>query len=152
FQGAAASGDLMKRLPDQPYLIAGAMDLSNPKIKQLLNRMNEMAAQQGGPDAGALSAMMAKADGSAFLLGSFGMHQMAAGMFVNSVAYLKSSDPQGLMADFRQAQEEMNGQEADAIRITTTYEPAACELEGGGAADSWGMQMQPVDLMAMGPD
>src|SRR5690606_10729316 len=59
---------------------------------------------------------------------------------------------QGLMADFRQAQEEMNGQEADGIRITTTYEPAARELEGGGAADAWGMQMQPVDPMAMGPD
>jgi hypothetical protein len=148
FDGDGNSAALMKRLPDQPYLVAGAMDLSNPKMKDLMVRMNEMSARQA--DAGALSAMMEKADGSAFLLGAFGMHQMAAGIFVNSVAYVQSEDPKALMADFRKSQEAMNGQEAEGIRITTTYEPGARDLEGGGVADAWGMQMEPTDPMAMG--
>src|SRR5690606_11818100 len=43
--------------------------------------------------------------------------------------------------------EAMNGQEAEGIRITTSYEPGARDIDGV-TADAWGMQMQPVDAAA----
>ncbi len=151
FQGNGRSAEIMKRLPDEPYLFAGAMDISSPQIKAVLRRMNELSAQLGGAgDVGAVSSMMDKANGAGFVFGAARMDQMmSAGAFVNSVAYLEAADPRGLMTDFQKAQEALNGQETEGIRITTTYEPDAREIDGV-TADAWGMQMAPVDPAAMG--
>ena len=150
FQGGGRSAQLMRRLPDEPYLVAGAMDLSGKAMKDALLKLNELGAQMGGAgDIGAMNAMMQKADGSAFLFGAAPVDKiMSGGMFVNSVAYMESADPAGLIADFRQAQAGVNGQEAEGMRITTTYEPEAREIDGV-TADAWGVKMEVVDAQNM---
>ncbi|MFG0283746.1 MAG: hypothetical protein ACF8R7_04930, partial [Phycisphaerales bacterium JB039] len=150
FQGAGRSAQLMRRLPDQPYLIAGAMDISSEPVKKLLLRLNQLGAQMGGAgDVGAMATMMQKASGSAFLFGAARVEQiMSAGMFVNSVAFMESADPKGLIADFRKAQEGASGQEVEGMRVTTSYEPGAREVDGV-TADAWGVKMEIVDTQNM---
>jgi hypothetical protein len=135
------------------YLFAFAMDTSAPGIKRLFKDVLE-AAQAADPEAagmmpgGNLVETIDKVDGTAFVMGTSPGGFMG-GLFVNTLMYVKTSDPDGYIASMRELFTGMDGKTAGGVTYDTSFEQGTTEVSGT-KADAWSMRMQfdPADPAA----
>ena len=135
FSGKGDSSGLMKRLPGDPFLLAFAMDTSDPRIRTLFAG-GEGAAQMAGP---AMLAMMDKSDGQAGAVypnpaGLFG------GVLARGVVFYAAKDPAGFAQVYRDSLAEMDGVVANNLQTTTSFNAGAAEVEGV-KLDSYSMRV-----------
>jgi hypothetical protein len=140
FQGKGDAPSLIAALPNQPFLLAFAMDSSTPGIKSFVKRMSEMNAggQMMGPMG--VAKMIDQIDGTAFFLGT--TPAIMGGLFLNTTAYIKAKDPSAYLSQTKQTFEEMNKKEINGITFLTSYQAESATV-GNNKVDVWTMKMQP---------
>jgi len=134
-------------VPGGAYFFAGAADFTWPGFETVVemanNAMKQM--QEAQPDAAGmmgqfgnmdLSAMLSKAQGYAQVV-SVNPAGMQAGLLKNSVIYMASTDPAGLVAMQRQTTEAADGMAAGGVSMASFYEAAAATI-GGVELDAYG--------------
>jgi hypothetical protein len=144
FDGKANATKLLSMLPDQPYLLAVAMDTASPGLKKAFADMAEFSKKVRGDKANPFGGMnplenAAKTDGVAFFWGT--SPALMGGLFLNTTAYIKTSDPASFTGAMKTALTEMNGKTVEGITYQSKYETGA--KAGEKTADAWSMRMQP---------
>ncbi|TVQ60696.1 MAG: hypothetical protein EA379_07770 [Phycisphaerales bacterium] len=146
FEAFSARGDtgrLLRNLPGDPFLVAFAIDTSDPRIKTML-----AGGEGGGQMAGAaMTTMFDKADGQAGAIYP-NPAGLLGGIFARGVYYYPSKDPAALMVAYRQIIEEMDGTVADQLQTTTSYREGAAEVEGT-KLDAYSMRIAAVPGVGM---
>jgi hypothetical protein len=144
FQSNATVGNLISSLPNIPFMFAGAMDMSNPTVRAIIKWSGEMQ-QMGGeqPALAGLNSMalktVDKVKGQAFIMGTTpAMFQ--TGLFANTLTFMETSDPAGIISAYREGIEKTNGTEVEGIKYATSYTAGAVEASGR-KADQWSMKM-----------
>ena len=150
FGAPGDSGRLLERLPDKPFLLAGAMDLSSPGMQDAMEQYAKFAkgAAIGMPGLENIDMEAALANLNGY---SFGAYQNPAGLmgglFAGAMVFVDSDDP-GAMRNFvRDTLNTLGNMEG--APFTTRFNEGAVEVNGG-AADSWGMTVQPDPANPMG--
>ncbi len=135
--GGGVSTPLLKSLPDEPFLLAYAADLSTPGMKNLVKALggDDPAAAASQP----LLALGAAVDGQAVAIypnpaGVFG------GLLARSVSYYAAPNPADFTKSFKTLITGLNGQVADGSQIATTYTDGALS-EGNLKADAYTLKM-----------
>lgn len=150
FQSKGKAPALTAKLPAQPFLFAGATDVSSPGVKQLMKDAAAMnPVVEGFGMVKTFYENLDKVDGIAFSIGAT-PQLMGGGLFANSMAYMATSDGAGVITRMKTTVEEMNGKTIQGTTFATTYKPGAVDA-GGVKADEWSMNMQvdPNSPMAM---
>jgi hypothetical protein len=140
FREKGNASRLLNALPNQPYLVALAIDSSKPGVKQFFQRLSTMnpdSAPGMGPIQ--IAELVERTDGIGFFWGT--TPALMGGLFLNTVAYYSTSDPAGLIQQTRQAMERLNRQTINDITFTTSYNENA-ERVGDRQVDTWSMRMQ----------
>ncbi|RMD62004.1 MAG: hypothetical protein D6824_07325 [Planctomycetota bacterium] len=138
FTTLQARGDahtLLTRLPDQPFLFAGAGDFSSDTVRDLFQRLSAVAGQgnEAGPFAEGL------ATGLAFAVYTT-QGGLLTGLFANSLQYIASKEPAAAIESLRKSIEALG--QANPPLFTGTFEENAAEV-AGVKAHRWSMTMQP---------
>jgi len=163
FNAPGKASALLARVPNQPFLFAGAIDLSAPGIKSMFANVKEVmeakgpgVADEGAPEDEAtgeavnksefaafstMLQMMEKVNGYSFSVGANPMGIMG-GLLVNTSAYVSTSDPAGYLKATRDVTTAMDGQTANGLATTVIYKPNAEDVSGA-SVDSWSIQMKP---------
>jgi len=137
------SARLMQRLPDRPFLVAGAADMNNPGLRDLIGEYSKTvnAAMLGvqGLENLTLDKMIQDMRGYAFAAYENPAGLMG-GIFAGAMAYVESENPAALRADIQRILTTMGeGQDAN---FTTRFNENAVEVNGS-KADSWAVTIQP---------
>ena len=141
-KGKAAG--LLSMLPDQPFLFAMAMDSSGPGMQKLMKDLKAFGQKmQGGEGKEGVAGMFPtdwaeKSDGFAFQIGT--SPAPVGGLFLNTVAYMKTAKPADMAKNMKDTITGMNGKTMDGVSFTTTYEEGVAA--GSQKADAWSIKMQ----------
>ncbi len=144
FAGGGNASRLLAGLPNQPFLAAMALDTSAPGIKALLKRTAEAGARVGGEMAAkpglmdAILGQMDRIDGQAVLWGT--TPSVVGGLFINAMAFVKTSDPAGYIASFKSSMGAMNGVNVEGLTYETSFEDGYKTIANQPAA-LWSMKM-----------
>jgi hypothetical protein len=151
FTGGKQSSELLGKLPNQAFLMAGAMDTSSPGMKRMIGQMMKLAEEGGKAMPGGQNpmnliginpgAMIETVDGQAFIIGNSPAGLMGGGLLLNSSSYVKTSDPQGLAKFMKDSCEKMNGTSVQGLKYTSSYESGVANV-AGTSVDTWGMSME----------
>lgn len=145
FSAKGNTSGLLTRVPNQPVLFALALDTSAPGIKRIFRDMTDITTKldpEAAEAAGMTAAMMKsieKMDGMVFQWGA--SPAMMGGMFVNALAYVKTTDAAGYTAAMKETMAAMNGKTIQGLTYQTSYKSAARDV-GGVKADEWSLRMQ----------
>lgn len=141
------SAELLKKVPAMPYLLAGAIDMSSPAMKEITRQQLEQARAMGpNPfmDAITGSGLVDLADGQAWVMGS-SPAPLATGLFARTVMYVSSKDP----AAYTKGYAALLGSMKDGVKVqdimtySATHSPAASKI-GETSLDAWTMQVQMI--------
>lgn len=152
-KGGNAAG-LMKKLPKQDYLLAFAADMADPTIRDLAKKANPAGAAVGdaGKDAqtvvNAVMGPLDQADGMAISLGASPAMMMGGGLLTNTVAYIKTSDPDAYIKAGEQAAKDLNDKAIAGNAFSTSYTPATSKV-GDTSIDTWSVKITPDDDAGM---
>lgn len=167
FKGNGNVGSIVAKLPDQPFLLAGGYDTSDPGIKKLIKNWADMVMPKDGKADGAMGMfkpIIAKLDrvgGGAMIMGQ-SPGGITGGMLSNSSIYVATSDPAGYVAAMKEITTGVNGKTIDGATYQSSYEVGAIEI-GGVKVDKYSsmvqidpnsenaMQMQQAQMMMFGP-
>jgi len=144
FDGSSSTGELLGRLPNQPFGLAAAGDLSSPAITTILGALTKAVPEAQQEQMRASMAVLENMSGGAFVMGAPSMQEMSigAGAFVRSAYYMRSDEPAALREAFATAMRQADGQvqEQQGMTVTTTasYREDAREI-GGASVDEWSM-------------
>jgi len=170
FSESGSSSKLLKSLPSQSFLFAGAVDTKVAGVRKILKNiaaMNAKAAKASGDtaSAGTIATMLAQSenvDGLAFSMGANPAAMMGGGLLTNTTMFIATSDPAAYLAATQKALTGMNGTQVAGMKYTTEYKSKAVTI-GGVDIDTWstaiepnpddpnGMQIQMVQSMIFGP-
>lgn len=144
----AAKGNASKLVSSLPniadgFLFAVAVDTSSAGLKSFFKGMAE-AAQKNPETAKVLSGLnplqqIEKIDGMGFIMGK--SPALMGGVFLNTSAFVKTSDPAGYIKTAKDAMTTMNGKTIEGITYATAYESGGGKV-GDKAVDSWSLKMQ----------
>ncbi len=143
FNGKGNAKGLMATLPNQPILFAMAMDASSPGLRTLIGNMQKFAAKMQPKEGGANNPGMfpanwtEQADGMAFQIGN--SPAPIGGLFLNTVAYIKTSKPDEVVKTMKEGLTGANGKTIDGMTYTTSYQEGA--KAGDLTVDAWSMKM-----------
>lgn len=146
FGASGGASQLMSRLPGQPFMVAGAIDISHAAVQTYFKSIAEVAkatpAGMGGMLGPAgIASMMDKAKGQAFAVYPNPAGFMG-GVLANAVSFISAADPKGIVA----AQKDMLRKMADAkdmpIKMTATVTDNETQIDGRGV-DGWAVQINP---------
>lgn len=142
FNAKGKASQLLAALPNQQILFAMAMDTSGPGMKTLMKNMEKfgqiMQPQADGGGPGMFPADWAKnSDGMAFQIGN--SPAPMGGLFLNTVAYIKSSNPEAFQKGMKDSLKAVSGKTIQGITYTTTYQENV--KAGERTADAWSMKM-----------
>lgn len=146
FAKGGNAGSLMRNLPKQPYYFAIAADLATPGMKRMAKHMMEASRQQAeeaaGDEAppGMFMMQPEDIDGAAFVVGASPGAMMGAGVLINTVSYMKTSDPAAYIAKMRTAMGELDGAEFQGMTYAASYAEGATTVNGT-AVDSWDVKI-----------
>jgi hypothetical protein len=136
FDARGQAGQLINSLPNQPFLFAMALDASAPAIRRAIQQMMP-AAEQGGTALNPLRALE-HADGMAVLWGT--TPALMGGLFLNTVMYARTPNPDQYMNWMQQSMRELSGQQIEGM----TYQATMQEQQAAGRpVQSWSVRMQP---------
>lgn len=131
----ATNGDssaLLSRLPNQPYYLAGAADLSAPGVRELISEAR--AARQGGdegPPSGfdAIGRNLESAEGFAMVVGANKAGPMA-GVFINTAAFIATKDAKGMLEALRANADAAKETKVGGATIKINYSRDVAEASG----------------------
>ncbi len=132
------------KLPKIPFLFAGAIDMSNPTLRKMVQHMSEMSAGGAGNTA---AKMLDKVTAHGFIMGT-NAALMQAGLFANTLSYSQTADPAGVIAIQKEGIEKTNGTEQKGVKYTTSFTAGGAEV-AGRKVDTWKMKME-IDPNAPG--
>mgnify|MGYP006927906294 FL=1 len=134
FQGKANAGELFKKLPAEPYLIAYAMDTSAPAFKQMVRDVAAKAAESKVGDDERMPSIpwpsLAENDGQAMLMGFNPGMLMGSGVFSSTIMFTKSSDPAKSVQAWQESLSKLNGFENEQLSFVTKYTQNGATLGG----------------------
>lgn len=142
------SSKFLAHVPNQPFLVAFAMDLSSASIKQAVKDLADAGAKAGGKEMGgfgsftALKKSIDKCDGTATMMGASPAGLM--GLFANTCTFISTSDPAAYLKSARDTLKEMDGKEMNGLKAKVEYTPEAVDV-GGVKADTWTMTLASGD-------
>lgn len=130
--GAASA--MLNKLPNQPYLLAMSLDLSNPDVKAFAKDLPKGAgpAQPGSMD---FAFMAANTNGEATSIG-FNPGGLMSGLLARGVSYRTTTDANAYIAKMKEAMKAMK----DAGVGEAVYADEAAEV-GGKKVDTWEVKM-----------
>jgi hypothetical protein len=137
FDAQGDSGQIINSLPSNPYLLAFALDLRSPGVRQVLQQLAGAAGQDQQFQALNPLQALEMADGAGFLMGT--SPAAFSGLFLNTVAYMRTRDPQAYMQWVRNAFTAMHGQKVEGITYRTSLEE---QRVGERDAHTWSLRMQ----------
>ncbi|MEX2218534.1 MAG: hypothetical protein WD749_07195 [Phycisphaerales bacterium] len=138
FSSGGNARSLTGTIPNQPFLVAFAIDMSAPVVRQAFTGIMKATKQDvlAGMDP---AQMMEKIQGMSFFMGS--PPSMTNGLFLNTGAFIKSSDPKGYLAMMRDIMGKMSGREIEGITYEASYEASGAKV-GEKPVDVWTMKMK----------
>ncbi len=149
FSGKGNAGQILAALPNQPFLMSFAMDTSSPGIKSLLKRLGEINKNQAEAMGGMMNftKMADKMDGMGFFWGT--TPALMGGLFLNTTAFVKTSDPAAYLTEMKSSLEGINNKEINGTTFQTSYQAGGAKI-GDREVDVWTMKMQadPTDPAA----
>lgn len=135
------TSSMLDALPSSDFMFAYAFDTGNPGISSILADLGKAA---GGDNAvpGGINYldMMKNATGVAGAMGSVPM--MGAGIFSNMVTLTMTKDGQGVINTMKGALDAINGQSAQGMKYTTSFDAGTTTI-GGVDVAKYAMSMQP---------
>ncbi len=135
------TADMLNKLPSSEFLFAYAFDTGNPGISSILAELGQAAAAaEGAPGGINYLEMMKNATGVAGAMGSVPM--MGAGIFSNMVTVTMTKDGAGVVETMKGALNAMNGQSAQGMKYSTTFDAGSTSISGVDVA-SYALSMQP---------
>jgi hypothetical protein len=150
FGAPGDSSRLLQRLPDKPFLLAGAADLSSPGMQDAMEAYAKFAkgAALGMPGLENIDMEAALTNLNGY---AFSAYQNPAGLmgglFAGAMVFVDSDDPGALRGFIRDTLATLGNMEG--APFTTRFNEGAVEVNGG-TADSWGMTVQPDPANPMG--
>ncbi len=149
FSSNAAAGALLKNLPNEPYLIALALDTSSSGLKTFLADFAKKAKESAPTGDDEMPQLMVgpaieKNDGQATLIGFNPMMLMGGGALSSTISYTKGAKPDDIVADMKLALSEVDGFDNEMMSIASKYKDGGATI---GAAktpvDTWEMKLTP---------
>jgi hypothetical protein len=145
--------ELLARVPDMPYLAAGAIDMSSPAVRDMFKAMGQISASMN-PDQPNMMEMFNLGKiidgqrGMAMVMGN-PPSMIMGGLFSKTVQYLACDNPKASIATVSEMMKTMNGMASGPMRFETDFKPAMTNVEGT-SIDGWGMKMvlDPADPSA----
>lgn len=140
FASAGSPGALLSKLPSMPFIIAGAMDMSNADMKTLFREFTSRAPSPGGDNG--MQSMLAgieNAKGTAMVMG-FPMGGAIAGLLTSSMTYSEAADPAAAVALAKQTMLAMDGLNQNGVKFKVTYTDGGAKV-GTTPVDVWDMKM-----------
>lgn len=145
--------ELLSHVPDMPYLLAGAIDMSSPAVRNMFKAMGTISASMtpGQPNMMELFNLGKMIDGQrgmAMVMGN-PPSMIMGGMFSKTVQYIACDDPKASIATVTEMMKTMNGMASGPMRFETEFKPGLTTVEGT-SIDGWGMKMalDPADPSA----
>jgi len=132
FQKGGNSGALLARLPNKPFYLAFAMDMTSPAVKSWAAGRRAAAGDKAdAPDfMRAMNLFGEKTRGSAVIIGANPAALMGGGVFVNTTAFISSEDPKGMLESVREAQGKLSGAELGGMKMKVDFRKEAAEIGG----------------------
>ena len=150
FNSKGSTTTLTGALPNKPFLLAFALDTTSAGFKKLFQGaidMQQPAAKEGEKSAPSMLNMfvnnMKSMEGMSGIIG-YPKGGLAAGLFSETVFFMKTPDAGSLQKSTGDGLTAMNGLVQDANKYITTYDVGSSEI-GGTKVDSWTLDMQPAD-------
>lgn len=143
FASKGSASKLIAALPNQQSLFAGAIDISSPSMRKILKDIQQAAAKMqeaaGEKDAPGFlpSGWADSADGIAFQMGN--SPSPMGSLFVNTVAYIKTSDAAKMGSVMKDGMLAVNGKTVKGMTYETTYQEGV--KAGELTVDAWTMKM-----------
>jgi hypothetical protein len=156
FGDAGNASNLLRRLPDMPFIMAFASDYSAPGINALLKQFADIQKDMGnmpgfpGMD---LAGMINNLQGQSMAIYP-GPAGIMGGLLSGAVAFNQAKDPAAMRAQIRETLEAVAQMQVEGMQMTGTFTPESVDA-GGVKADSWslafgGEAMQnPMGMQAM---
>lgn len=141
--GPGAASSLMKRLPDQPYILAAAVDYAHPAARDLISKMTAIGDQMGGMGMMGgidVTKMLGVMTGQATAIYPNPAGPMA-GVLANTVTFIASKDPKAVLAQTKQMLQGLGGDKAPA-KFTATFTDNEAQVNGV-AADGYALALTP---------
>lgn len=132
FSASGNSASFMKRLPNQPFMLAFGADYTAPVVRKIVKAMAQM--NQGMIPG--FAEQMEKLNGqSAAMFVSPG--GIMGGLLANTLMYSATADPKGMMEAIRESTAKVN----EAVpMMKMTYQQDAAQVDGV-SVDAWSMTM-----------
>jgi hypothetical protein len=164
FNSKGKASALTGTLPNQPFLVALAVDASSPGLKQIARNMLEVSRKD--PEAAKMLSglnpleSIDKIDGMSFCMGQ--TPALMGGLFLNTSLYCKTSDSAGYIKTMKDGFGSMNGKTFQGVTYQTGFESGGAKV-GEMTVDTWtmkmsadpnspeGAQMAPAMTMMFGP-
>lgn len=132
---------LLNHLPGSDFMFAYALDASHSGVARAFQAMAKLSEQAGAQMKGvSFLEMVQNAKGMAGTMGSVPM--MGAGLFSNFVTVTVTDEAKQTLQTMGTAVKEANGQSAQGLKYTTTWQDAAADI-AGVKVSSYSMQMMP---------
>lgn len=137
-----AEGDarqLINALPNQPFLLAIGADIRSPNLRRAIQYFLPAA---DGPEAQKFQGLnplqaLEMTDGFGILWGT--TQAIIGGMFMNTVTFSRTEDPEAYVDFMRQGLSAIHGQKIEGITYQTTMQ---AQEVGDVKAQSWSLRMQ----------
>lgn len=140
FAEGGKPGALLGKLPAQPFLMAGAIDISNPSLKQLFkNVMSRTGSPAGEQGTSTLLANLENSKGMSVIVG-FPMGGAIAGLMTSTVSYSEVADPAAAVKAAKDTMLAMDGKKQDNVTYKVTYTDGGAKA-GDTPVDVWDMKM-----------
>ncbi len=137
-QAGGNSTGLLSALPDDPFLVAFAVDASTPGMRQLIRT----ALSQGEAQGNSTSILLGMVDTINAQAGV--IYPNPGGLFAGAIArgimYYEAADASKFKTEFQGFLEKINGSDDGTTTTTTSYAPGAATISGV-TADSYGVKL-----------
>jgi hypothetical protein len=154
FTNKGSAGKLLAKLPDQPFVMAVAIDSMGNGIKHMLREASKQqtiakvdgkdgatAEITGSFDFMGITKLIDKVDGAAMLMGA-SPGGMMGGLFANTMSVVQTKDGPGYIASMKETVLKTNNATEGGMTYKTEYKDGI-ETIGSTKVDSWKMVMQP---------
>ncbi|MBX3402900.1 MAG: hypothetical protein KF699_05740 [Phycisphaeraceae bacterium] len=142
---------LMGKLPNAPFLLAGALDTAAPGVKKFFKTIADKSKEMGAAEQpGLFTNAMTESDGQSFAIGMSPTMLMGGGLLTNTVQYTKAANPDAAIASIKADLGALNGKTIEGMTYEFTYKDGGAKV-GDKNVDSWQLKMQSdgSDPMAM---
>ncbi|MGE3107352.1 MAG: hypothetical protein AB7G11_12760 [Phycisphaerales bacterium] len=144
FQGKGSTASLLSKLPNQPYFLAMAMDMSSPGVRSVVERFTKDLAADGEPGIMGMFADQIKAsDGVSFAMGA-PQGGLMGGVLTSTISYLRTSKPDGYVSAMQKGLAEINGKPMGPMNMSASFTAGGGDV-AGTTVDTYAVKFSPSD-------